>query len=208
MWRTSCFRAAIFSVQRRRFSGQVKLLLFFFRNRRRFQQFRVIIPHIPYAITYRPGAHTLGWVRPQQLHRRPLFRLRIEPAIVILRRKNYRHAVVNRLHQLIWVSRQDGEGLERFVVFALPPVPESSECVRLTAFEREGEGVFCLGIDALPLVKSIGRHQAAALLHCVPEGGFGGSLLSSRVDGGVAELWVLCPERDQPPSQEGELAAA
>src|ERR1039458_5645276 len=147
MWRTSCFRAGLFSVQLRRFRGQVELS-FFFRSGGPLQQLRVIIPHIPYAVAHGPGAHALGRVGTKQIYGRPLFRLWIEPAIVVFWFKDYRHAVVNRLHQLIRIGSEDGEGLERFLVFALPPVPQSRESVGLAALEREGEGMFCLGIDA------------------------------------------------------------
>ena len=60
---------------------------------------------------------------------------------------------------------------------------------------------------ALPLVGPVGRDQAAPMAEGHSEGRFLGCGFGAGVDELVADGRVLCPGRNQPPTQHGEAAA-
>ena len=124
-----------------------------------------------------------------------------------MRLQNDRHAVVDGLHDFVGSGSEDGESLQRCAFARLPTLPESGEGIGFAGVEGDGEGLFCLGVNLLPLVKCVGGHQAAARLQCLAEGGLAGGFLGARVKGREVWLGVLGPEGHQPPALQSKLSA-
>src|ERR1035437_1762267 len=105
----------------------------------RLQQLRIVIPHIPHAIAYRPGSHLLGRVGPKQVHGWSCLVPGIKPAIIILRLQDHWHSIVNWRHHLVGICGQDCEGLQWLSVLWSPALPQTSKSKGLAAGECNGK---------------------------------------------------------------------
>ena len=112
------------------------------------------------------------------------------------------------LHELVGIGGEDGKCLQRRAFLGAPALPQAGEGERLAGRERKGEWLFCLGIEALPLVEGVSGHQTAPLLERIPVGRLRRNIFGAGVDGVVADLCVFCPKGHQAPAQQGNLAFA
>jgi hypothetical protein len=78
--------------------------------------------------------------------------------------QNDRHSVVHLGREFVWVSRDDGDGLQPVSVRFFPGVPYSAEGEWLSAAHCKGIGLFCCSVHRFPFVKAIGGDEAAAAL--------------------------------------------
>jgi hypothetical protein len=115
---------------------------------------------------------------------------------------------VESLGNLVGIGGDDSKGLEGLGVLGFPGFPKAGEGVGLAGTESDGEGALGFGIEFLPLIKSVGGDETAALLEGFAIGGLDDDFFGAGVEGGVAELGVLGPEGDKAPAGDGELARA
>ena len=101
------------------------------------------------------------------MHWRPLNLATVQPLVIVLRRENSRHAIVDLLRDCIRVRGDDGEALQPTPVRALPSVSEASEAkgLRLPQIEAEGRA-----FGLLPLVIARdGDNATVAMQRPVPK---------------------------------------
>ncbi len=85
--------------------------------------------------------HFFRLVRSQQIERQPFRLLPVEPAIVVPRLENHRHARVNSAHHLVRLRDHDGEGLEPVTSAVLPRIPQARKGEGPTVRQLEGVGL-------------------------------------------------------------------
>lgn len=101
---------------------------------------------------------------------------------------------MDRLHHLVWICRQNGEGFQRLAVIGPPALPQAGKGVWFPALERNSKRAFRFGVRSLPLEIGICGHQATALLERLPESRLRRRLFSAGVDGGIADLGFFRPK--------------
>jgi hypothetical protein len=75
------------------------------------------------------------------------------------------------------------------------PLPETCERIRLTVLHCDRERLLCLRIQALPLIKTIRRHQTAAIFDRVTKNRCSCDRLCLGIDRAKSDARVLCPEQ-------------
>src|SRR5262245_59180624 len=74
----------------------------------------------------------------------------VEPEVVLVRWEDYRHPLVDRLHQLVGVRGQDRAGLDRLLPF-LPALPQPGQAEGTLALQADTVGLL-VPVGSLPLV--------------------------------------------------------
>jgi len=141
--------------------------------------------------------------------------VRFQPPIVMIRRDDDRHPVMQRRNRLISGPGDDGERFNRFarrrflevgVIIANcrwpdPPVPQTCKTKRLTAFQHHPERL-PLPVHLFPLKKTVRRNQAPPGLVRLPKRRPALNRLRPRIDQGIADALVLRPGWNQTPPHQ------
>ena len=100
--------------------------------------------------------------------------------------------VCRRSDHGIGIGGDDGKGFEPLPgdrVF--PFIPQAGKAIGFAISQGDGERLFVFGVEFLPFIKRIGRHQAAAAFGRLAKSGRGGHGFRTRIDGAVADLDVF-----------------
>jgi hypothetical protein len=151
----------------------------------------------------RPHPHRSGREWMHQLARVGLL---AEPAGIVARRENDRHAVMNVGHELVGVGGDDCERPNPFARRRLFPVlPNPGKPERRAVLHGDRVGLLrLLALDRLPFEEPVHRHDAAAHSVGTPERGQIPHALALGVDRLSAALGITAPIRDQAPPQRIE----
>ena len=169
---------------------------------RRIVVFRLIDPRGD-----RPHPHGCGRERSHQIAGVGLV---AQPAGIIARRQDQRHAIVDFGHQLVCVRRDHREcanPLSRSRFFPVLPQPANAE--RPAVLHGDGIGLLgFLALDRLPLEEAVDGDDTAPPAIGIPEGRQVAHGLAFSIDRPSPALRVLAPIRDKAPAQglEGDLA--
>lgn len=148
--------------------------------------------------------HRLGRIALQQGQQLDgILDLRIEPAVVRLRRQDHGHPVVQRTHQLVGVGGEQRTRLDHFA-FAAPPFPQARDGEESAVAESDVMRQLLFS-ERFPLEETIGGHQAAAPAKGLAESRLFGRRLRASVDHPAADGRVVGPTGDQPPFDHGQL---
>src|SRR5579863_2550835 len=88
------------SSEERQWSGHLFVL-------KRLDETRIVIPRVSDCLANLPHFHLVSRERPQQINGEICRVTRSEPSLVITAMEDHRHSVVDRLHQLIWIRREN-----------------------------------------------------------------------------------------------------
>src|SRR6266542_1662246 len=149
----------------------------------------------PDSGAFPPRDRAEQWPQPREL-----MESGIEPKLIALRRQDHRHAVVHVPHQFVRLGGEDRAAIQRLALGTSPTLPQSGEGEDRVIGHGKAEGQLLLAL-ALPLVKSIGRNQAAPREQRVAKRGPLGRGLRPRVDHLVADCRLLGPPRHKPPAK-------
>ena len=149
----------------------------------------------------------LGRAGPQQLlttrHRR------VEPAVIVGRVEDHRHAVVQLGHERVGRAGDDRAGLDHLARGpVLPALPQARKADGLAIPAPDQVGLLGSPALPLPLVEARCRHDAAAGAERGAEGRLVGHAFRAGVDHPVADGRVLGPGGDQAPADGDQLALA
>jgi hypothetical protein len=94
---------------------------------------------------HRVRFHLVGRVRRQQLRQQiRVLELGVEPLLVVLRREDHRHPVVNGSNKLVRFSSDDRERLHLGTARRCPCVPQPGKAEWLFVLEQNSHGLFQL----------------------------------------------------------------
>lgn len=179
------------------------------------QHLRPIVADVADELICGFSLHLVGIEGPQQVDREISVPLSLcaagiagEPTSVVGGFQDYRHAVVDRRHELVSLCGDDAIALQPASIRILPGVPQSSKRERLAVLHREGIGLFRLRVELLPFVESISGHETAAALEGYAPYGVLCDGLGASVDGGEAfEVGQTVGEvRYQAPTHQDKLS--
>ena len=106
-----------------------------------------------------------------------------------------RHAVVQRLHDLVCGHDDDTAALQAFS-FAIPVIPETGQNEHIAVTHTDAVGDLP-AVDDLPLVEAVRRNEAASMFEGGAIGRLFGHEFDPGIDGGIFGLRLLRPMRDQ-----------
>ena len=130
----------------------------------------------------------------------------VQPASVILRGDDHRHALMHGLHQRVGRCRDDGAGIDAFG-FPFPVLPEAGEGEQAVVGAVDMMGLFA-GRRLLPLIEAGRGNQAAAFSEGAAERRLLGQGFAPGVDHVTGYAPVLAPGGQQPPLQINAFATA
>jgi hypothetical protein len=84
----------------------------------------------------------------------------VQPEVVVVWSKDYRHPVVNVGQERIWRRSEDRAALDYIALRVSPSIPEASESEQFAFTHFEAVRLFRLSF-ALPLVKAISWNEAS-----------------------------------------------
>lgn len=128
---------------------------------------------------------------------------RVEPTFIIMWVKYYRHPVMQRLHELVPPSNDDGAAGHLFLR-AFPYIPQPCECKRRSILHADVVGHLDPAF-LVPFVETVGRDDATVALERSAECGLGIDRLGPRIDRRVAALGFLRPRRYQSPVRQRQM---
>ena len=159
---------------------------------------RPIVSWAVYPAAHRIRLHQCIGIRPEHCLQCHLICLQIEPNRDSIFPQDNWHPVMDLAHQGICFRGDDGTGVYRFAIFALPVIPKTGQGKVAPISGADKMGLF-VSFNLLPLVKSARWNDTPPMLDWPPEGWFFFDPVGPCIDQRKLGFSFLRPKRYQTP---------